>query len=247
VSSGLLLASLGLGIEEITAPALFYLSASVLTTSAFFMLTGMTDRTRLPSSALVSDEPPIATTPAVASPAPARVTAETPSYVAFGVEEPDPYGTAEDVGAAIPAAMAFLGLMFVCCVLLVTGMPPLPGFIAKFTLLAAALGAAPAAGVSVQAWALTIVVLATGFAAVIALTRIGIRLFWAGERRTPRLRVLEAAPVAFLVMLCLVLSAFSGPAMTFFEATARSLHDPQTYIRTVLAAQAELQSEAREP
>ena len=27
--------------------------------------------------------------------------------------------------------MAFLGLMFVCCVLLLTGLPPLPGFIAN--------------------------------------------------------------------------------------------------------------------
>src|SRR5690606_25670949 len=47
VSSGLLLASLGLGIEPVTPPVLFYLATSVLTTAAFFLLTGMTDRTRL--------------------------------------------------------------------------------------------------------------------------------------------------------------------------------------------------------
>jgi multicomponent K+:H+ antiporter subunit D len=240
VSSGVLLASLGLGIEAVTAPVLFYLSASVLTTGAFFMLTGMTDRTRLWSSAPPLDEPPPAST--------ASAAIATPSYVSFGVLEPDAYGTGEEVGVSIPAAIAFLGLMFVCCVLLVTGMPPLPGFIAKFTLLASALAAAPAAGVAGQAWALTIAVLATGFAAVIALTRIGIRLFWAGTaRRKPRLRVLEAAPVAFLVMLCLLLSAFSGPVMTFFEATASSLHDPQTYIRTVLSSAPHVPSGEPEP
>src|SRR5690606_20679980 len=57
-----------------------------------------------------------------------------------------------------------------------------------------------------------------------------------GARRTPRLRVVEAAPVAFLVLLCLALTAASGPVMRFLESTARSLHDPGTYIRTVLSA-----------
>src|SRR5690606_18635854 len=47
VSSGLLLASLGLGIEAATPPVLFYLTTSVLTTATFFLLPGMTDRTRL--------------------------------------------------------------------------------------------------------------------------------------------------------------------------------------------------------
>ena len=46
VSTGILLASLGLRIEALTAPVLFYLIISALTTCTFFMLTGMTDRTR---------------------------------------------------------------------------------------------------------------------------------------------------------------------------------------------------------
>ncbi len=220
VSSGLLLASLGLGIEAVTPPVLFYLTTSVLTTAAFFLLTGMTDRTRL-----------------VLPPAeePASQGDILPLYMAFGVTSPDPYGTEEEVGAAIPAAMAFLGLMFVCCVLLVAGLPPLPGFVAKFTLLSVVLETAPAVGARNAGWVLAIAVLATGIVAVVALTRIGMRLFWSpAQRRTPRLHVLEAAPVAFLVLACLGLTAASGPAMRFFEATARSLHDPQAYIETVL-------------
>jgi multicomponent K+:H+ antiporter subunit D len=220
VSSGLLLAALGLGIEQLTAPVLFYLLTSVLTTGTFFMLAGMTDRARLPLFA-VRDE---------------ATTTPTPFYAAYGVIDPDPYGTDEEVGAAIPAAMAFLGLMFVCCVLLVTGLPPLAGFVAKFALLSAALAAAEAGGAAV--WALAAGVLISGLAGALAFTRIGMRLFWSTVgRRTPRLRVLEAMPVAMLVLLTLGFSVAAGPVMTYLEAAARSLHDPDTYIRSVLTPQ----------
>lgn len=222
-STGLLLAALGLGIESLTAPVLYYLIVSVLTTGTFFMLTGMTERTRISRS--TED---LSTQPAELPP--------QPYYMAFGVREPDPYGTDEEVGVAIPVAMAFLGLVFVCCVLLVTGLPPLPGFVAKFSLLSTALGSASAAGVTGPAWVLTIAVLLSGVAGVIALTRTGINLFWTvTERATPRLRILEAAPVALLVLLCLGLTAVAGPVMSYLEETARSLHDPHTYIRTVLS------------
>lgn len=224
VSSGLLLAALGLGTEAVTPPVLFYLTTSVLTTGAFFLLTGMTDRTRLSAP---SAQP--------AESAPRTL----PAYMAFGVRAPDPYGTEEEVGVAIPAAMAFLGLMFVCCVLLVSGLPPLPSFVAKFALLSAVLKTSPAVGAPNAGWVLAIAVLATGFVGVVSLTRIGMRLFWSGSaRRTPRLQVVEAAPVAFLVLLCLGLTAASGPAMRFFEETSRSLHNPNVYIETVLSARA---------
>jgi multicomponent K+:H+ antiporter subunit D len=188
----------------------------------------MTDRTRIAADTRSAP---------LDAPGTAQVPGPTPEYLAFGVREPQAYDTSEEVGAEIPAAMAFLGLMFVCCVLLVTGLPPLPSFVAKFSLLATALDAAPGAQVSGKAWALVAGVLVTGFAQIVALSRIGIRLFWAGTaRRVPRLRVLEAAPVAFVVLLCLGLSALSGTAMRFFEAAARSLHAPEVYTRIVLSA-----------
>ena len=46
VSSGTLLAAVGSGAQNLTAPALFYMVSSVLATGAFFMLNGMTERTR---------------------------------------------------------------------------------------------------------------------------------------------------------------------------------------------------------
>jgi multicomponent K+:H+ antiporter subunit D len=228
VSSGLLLATLGVGSEALTPAALFYFATSVLTTCAFFMVTGMTDRTRVATDSAAPVQNPDSAAPVVPP---------TPSYVAFGVREPQPYDTSEEVGAAIPAAMAFLGLMFVCCVLLVAGLPPLPSFVAKFALLHAAIDAAPGVPVPAEAWALVVGILVTGFAQIIALTRIGVRLLWAGTgRRTPRLRVLESAPVAAVVLLCLALSAMSGTAMRFFEAAAQSLHAPEVYTRIVLSA-----------
>jgi multicomponent K+:H+ antiporter subunit D len=223
VSTGVLLAALGLGLESLTAPVLFYLIVSVLTTGTFFMLTGMTDRTRTPHA--TAAEPPAPAMP------------PSPFYMAFGVREPDPYGTDEDVGVAIPRAIAFLGLVFVGCVLLVTGLPPMPGFVAKFALLATAIEFAPSVELEAAAWALAACVLASGFAGVIALTRVGIRLFWTvTARTTPRLRLIEAAPVATLVALSIVIGLAASPVMSYLESAASSLHEPRSYIREVLNA-----------
>jgi multicomponent K+:H+ antiporter subunit D len=47
--------------------------------------------------------------------------------------------------------------------------------------------------------------------------------------------VLEAAPLTFLILLCLGLTVESASIMRFLDATATSLHDPQAYIDTVLS------------
>jgi multicomponent K+:H+ antiporter subunit D len=63
------------------------------------------------------------------------------------------------------------------------------------------------------------------------------RLFWSvAARVTPRLRVLEAAPVGALVLLCLALGVAADPVARYLDSTARSLHQPDTYVQTVLAA-----------
>lgn len=220
VSMGTLLATLGLRIEALTAPVLFYLIVSVLTTSLFFMLTGMTDRTRVLDAPASEDQPP----------------APQPLYVAYGIKEPSTYASGDDVGVAIPAAMAFLGLIFVSCTLLITGLPPLPGFLAKFALLSIAVHAVPLANSSISIWLFCTTVLVSGLAGLLALSRIGMRLFWSiAARHTPRLRLVEAAPVAALVLICLTLSALADPVTRYLESAARSLHEPHTYIRAVLS------------
>jgi len=224
VSMGILLAAFGLRIESLTGPILFYMIVSVLTTSTFFMLTGMTDRTRI-------TDPPIAPDDAPASGAPV--------YMSYGVRQPSVFHEDGEIGIAIPAAMAFLGLMFVCCALLLVGLPPLPGFVAKFALLSGTLLETPGDAQAAR-WTFSAAVLLSGFASLIALSRVGMRLFWSvAARATPRLRVLEAAPVATLVLLCLALGIAADPVARYLDATARSLHQPDTYVRTVLAARSQ--------
>lgn len=223
VSSGILLMALGLNAEALISPALFYLLSSVLATAAFFLLAGMTERTRTQVTAGAD----IAPLPAITD-------------GAFGGPDlPDPQAPDDEAGIAIPAVMAFLGMAFVCCVLIVSGLPPLSGFVAKFGLLSTAINLASDTEFSFAVWAMVIAILGAGLAAVIALTRVGMRLFWTViGRTTPRLRLIEAGPVAFLIALCIALTIAAAPVTTYLDSTARSLHSPKTYIHAVLSAQA---------
>lgn len=109
---------------------------------------------------------------------------------------------------------------------------------AKFAMLSAAIEVAPTGDSSAQTWALVATVLTAGLAGIIALARIGMRLFWSVTgRTTPRLRVIEAGPVAFLLLLCIGLTVAARPVMTYLEATAQTLHTPRFYIEAVLPAQ----------
>jgi multicomponent K+:H+ antiporter subunit D len=208
VSSGTLLAAVGAGHEAATGAALYYLVASTLGASAFFLLIELIERGREPGADVLA------------------VTAE-----AFGEPDED-VGPEEEVGVAIPATWAVLGLSFACCALLVAGLPPLPGFVAKFALLAALLQPSP---VPAAGWGMLVLLTLSGLAAIIATARAGVRIFWASpERREPRVRVIEMAPVAALLGLCLALTAAAGPAMRYMDDTARSLHAPRGYIEEVL-------------
>jgi multicomponent K+:H+ antiporter subunit D len=61
------------------------------------------------------------------------------------------------------------------------------------------------------------------------------RLFWTLARRTtPRLRLVEATPVAVLVLLTAGLTVAADPVNRYLDEAARSLHQPDTYVRTVL-------------
>jgi multicomponent K+:H+ antiporter subunit D len=219
LSSGTILAAVGSGVPSMIAPALYYMLGSVFATAAFFMLTGMAERLRTAAT----DPGDRAATP-------------PPSYTAFAVgEPPDPYAPEDEVGVALPAAMAFLGLAFVFSALLVTGMPPLAGFIAKFSLAAAAIDSLRSGNGAGREWLFIVVLLAGGLAGLIALTRVGMRLFWsAAGRKTPRLSITEAGPVAFLILVCVGITVGAGPTMTYLDSAAAGLADPQLYIDSVL-------------
>jgi multicomponent K+:H+ antiporter subunit D len=221
VSSGTLLAAVGLDDMALGGPALYYLVSSVLASGAFFMLNGLTERTRTHFSESSDATPMSAAT-----------------YSAFGMEDShDPLDVEDEVGVAIPAAMAFLGLSFVSCALLTIGLPPLSGFVAKFALLAAAVTAAPTTEMLTESWIFVGAMLVAGLGALIGLTRIGMRLFWSVVgRTTPRLRVIEVAPIALLVVLCIGLTLAADPVMSFLQAAANGLENPQAYVNAVLSA-----------
>lgn len=217
VSAGTLLAGFGIGGPAMAGSTLFYLVSSVLATGAFFMLCEMIERSQSYGANILA------------------ITMES-----FGVDDPVYSDRPDDVvGIAIPAAMAFLGFGFASCALLVTGMPPLSGFVAKFWMLSAALDATPASPQQQQAWMLLAAVLASGLAGVIALSRMGSRLFWGTrERSKPRLRLIEAGPVAALILLAGALSVMADPAVRYLQATGEALYMPQAYINAVLPSPA---------
>jgi multicomponent K+:H+ antiporter subunit D len=136
--------------------------------------------------------------------------------------------------------MAILGLGFVACALVIAGLPPLSGFLAKFAILAAALGASgpgPGAPVPIASWILLGILILSGFATLIAMTRAGIRVFWTPlDPVVPRVRLIEVAPVGALLLLCVVQTVQAAPMMRYVAAAAASVHAPQDYIRHVLPA-----------
>jgi multicomponent K+:H+ antiporter subunit D len=86
-------------------------------------------------------------------------------------------------------------------------------------------------------------VILSGLAVLIAMTRAGIRVFWASPgRAVPRVRVIEIAPVAFLLILCVMQTIQAGPIMRFMHAAAESLHAPRGYVRDVLGPATEQQT-----
>ncbi|MGH7035416.1 MAG: monovalent cation/H+ antiporter subunit D [Stellaceae bacterium] len=215
VSSGTVLAAIGFGQVGVTSGALFYLISSTLGIGAFFLLIELVERGREPGADMLA------------------VTRE-----AYG--EDDALGDAEPVGIVIPSTMGVLGLAFLVCALVISGLPPLSGFIAKFALLTAALNPQPGdSGVSGSAWAFLVVLILSGLASLIAMTRAGIAAFWASPDRTvPRVRLIEMAPVVALLILCALQTIEAGAIMRFMQATAQSLHAPQDYVRGVLGVAA---------
>ena len=210
VSSGTLLAALGAAQPAVIGGALLYLVSSVLALAAFFLLIELIERGRVVGADVLA------------------VTRE-----AFGKPEEE-HVEEDEAGLAIPATTAVLGVSFMACALLLAGLPPLSGFIAKFAILSPLVGVRGSEA-TVLDWALLAALIVSGLATIIAMTRAGIDSFWTSpESAPPHVRVVEITPVALLLLLCLGLTVGAGPAMDYLQATAQSLHAPHDYIQGVL-------------
>jgi len=92
--------------------------------------------------------------------------------------------------------------------------------------------------VATSIWALMALLIGAGLFTTIALSRAGVRYFWAPRGRpVPRLRVIETAPIALLLLLVGVLVWQADPVLRYAQATARGLHQPGSYIGHVVATE----------
>lgn len=227
VSSGTLLAAIGLGQTALIGGALFYVLSSTLAASALYLLIELIDRSREAEEA-----PPIHE--------------DEVDHLPFFIELERDGGDEDDetlIAQAIPAATAFLGLGFVACALMIAGLPPLSGFLAKFAMLSALLEgpdiqvAATQSPISAAGWALLVLLIVSGLLSMIGLARAGVRIFWTPRgRAAPRLRVIECAPVAALLVLCAVLAIRADPVLRYARAAAHGLVQPAPYIDAVMSA-----------
>lgn len=226
VTSGTLLAAIGFNQPTVTGGALYYLLSSTMAAGAMFLLIELIDRSRL----LESEFP----NPDDADPVP---------FFLDEIEPPRDTNLDEQqealTGRVIPASTAFLGFSFLACTLLLTGTPPLSGFIGKFMMLSGLLsteeaGSALQEPVSTAAWVMLALVIMAGFAALVALSRTGIRMFWTPrDRPAAQLKVLECLPIGLLLTLCLLISFRAEPLARYLQAAASELKDPHGYVQAV--------------
>lgn len=226
VSSGTLMAVIGYGQPSLVTAGLYYLPGSTLAVAAFLLLIELIDRIRSPGAAMLA------------------LTVE--AFAAEDVPE-------ETAGVSVPGTLALLGLSFAGCALVITGLPPLTGFVAKFGLFHALLNPElPDASITPVTWAMMGLIVLSGLAAIIALMRFGVRTFWAsGAVKPPRLQLTEVLPISILLLLCVALTVQAGPVFDFLKRTSASLYQPENYVESVLsepvvpgvAGQPETQSE----
>jgi multicomponent K+:H+ antiporter subunit D len=215
VSSGTLLAAIGVGAPAVTSAALFYLLSATLAGSALFLLVELVERK--------GDGEPL----------PLADVDVHPGEDTNLDDDETPL-----VGRVFPVSLALLGLAFVACSLLVAGLPPLSGFVAKLALLTAlaspeVLGPARA---SAAVWWLFGLLLLSGLVATVSLARAGIFHFWSGADQPPaRLKLLESAPVIALLLVCAGLTVRAEPVLRYTRAAAEALHAPAAYIDAVSA------------
>ncbi|MBV6827115.1 monovalent cation/H+ antiporter subunit D [Pseudomonas sp. PD9R] len=237
VSAGILLSAIGFAQPNLIGAALFYLVSSTLALSALFMLAELIERSRSAIEIPLEDENEMLARP-IESSQPVK-----------GINLDDDQKAV--IGQVIPWTMAFLGLSFIACSLLIIGMPPLSGFIGKLSLLNAllnplGLGNGSDAPVSNAAWGLLALLVLSGLASLIAFSRLGIQRFWTPEERpSPILRRLECVPIFALLGLSILLTFKAEPLLRYTQAAADALNNPQQYVMAVLGTRAVPSPEAK--
>ncbi|WXL24145.1 monovalent cation/H+ antiporter subunit D [Ectopseudomonas mendocina] len=135
--------------------------------------------------------------------------------------------------AAVQQPLLLGGLFFIGCIS-VAGLPPFSGFLGKVMLLRAVLDEG-------QAQLLWPILLVGGFGLIIALSRAGSALFWAGQQAPAVTQ--KADPVRLLATVGLlsgsvVLVIAAQPISAYMQATAEQLMNLQPYLAIVRGGEA---------
>ncbi|MGE8185870.1 monovalent cation/H+ antiporter subunit D [Pseudomonas sp. NPDC086278] len=237
VSAGILLSAIGFAQPNLIGAALFYLVSSTLALSALFLLSELIERSRSANELPLFDDGDLLPRPMESLQPPKGINLDDEQNAV--------------VGQVIPWTMAFLGLSFIACALLIIGMPPLSGFIGKLGLLHAllnplGLGTGADEPVSNAAWGLLALLILSGLASLVAFSRMGIQRFWTPqERPSPLLRRFECVPIIALLGLSILLTFKAEPLLRFTQATADALNNPQQYVMAVLGTRVVPSPESR--
>lgn len=235
VSAGILLSAIGFAQPNLIGAALFYVVSSTLALSALFLLAELIERSRSANEIPLEDESEMLPRP--------QESLQPPKGINLDDEQK------AVVGQVIPWTMAFLGLSFIACALLIIGMPPLSGFIGKLNLIGALLNPmdlGTSAPISNAAWALLALLILSGLAALMTFSRLGIQRFWTPEERpSPLLRKLECVPIFLLLGLSIALTFKAEPLLRYTQATADALKNPQQYVTAVIGTRAVPSPEAK--
>jgi multicomponent K+:H+ antiporter subunit D len=209
-----------LGQNLLTAGLLYYLPSSTLAVAALFLLADLMDRWRNDGA---SAHEAMKRPSSMPSWCPPRLNLDDDEEVL--------------IGRVIPAAAAFLGLAFMCT-LVITGLPPLSGFIGKFAMLTSCSirwagpvrrlpGRPPGLGAGGPADHHRSV------GADCADARRHPPFLGHHERAKPELRVLEGAPSPAAGAVR-GLTVHAHAVMRFTQNAANALHTPSTYILAVM-------------
>jgi multicomponent K+:H+ antiporter subunit D len=213
ISSGTVLAALGLDDARALAGALFYMVGSTLAAGALYLLAEILARDDLEEGGDASEQ-------------------------VFADEYQDPFDqeTLEDA-VAIPLTLAVLGGAFLACTLTLAGLPPLAGFIGKLAIFIGALSA-DGGGPGPAGWTTVGLLTLSSLGVLICLARFGVAELWVpAEEPAPMVRPVEFAALAGLLGAVLLLSVFGGPVMDYMDSTAAGLDQPGDYVSAVLGAE----------